>query len=422
MLIYVYKGGIHMILGERLRFFRKSQQTTQEEVAEGICSVSYYSKIENGQTTPSDEIIHLLCNRLGIKIHDSHHDQISLQRLKENGHKFYRLIRNQEIKKGKQLYQEIIGEFSSSMDPDISLINGLVELRMALFDSDYQKAAKYYDKAIKLNKYVDKELSFLYSRVCGLYHYLYGDLKESLRHYKDIEQIGNYDFIEEVYYQMALIYSRLNKLSFSSFYLEKALEIFVIKMDYKQCTNCNIILGVNYRKMQEFEKAIECYNIILVQNSDNRNLIAKTHHNLGLVYSNIKHSEIAIEHLLKSLYIKESLKDVSPVNTMYLIGKEFFIMDKTTKALEWLEKGLNSIQKFDNNDVFIKLKVLEQLIYGQIVESYMNDVAIPFFKNKGELETVSEFTYLLAGHHERNEEYKKAYFLLKNHKEGGVTL
>ncbi|WP_164669966.1 tetratricopeptide repeat protein [Virgibacillus doumboii] len=409
-----------MILGERLRFFRKSQQTTQEEVAEGICSVSYYSKIENGQTTPSNEIIQLLCNRLGIK--DSYHDQIFLQRLKGNALNFYRLIRNQEIKKGKQVYRQIVDEFCDSLDPDISLITGLVQLRMALFDSDNKQAAHYYDKVVKLNEYLDRELSFLYCRVCGLYHYLYGDLGESLKLYKNVEQIGNYEFIEEVYYQMALIYSRQNKLSFSSFYLEKALEIFVIKMDYKQCTNCNIILGVNYRKMQESEKAIECYNNILVQNPDNKELVARTHHNLGLVYSKLKQSEIAIQHLLKSLSIKESLKGVSPANTMYLIGKEFFIMDKITKALEWLEKGLKSIQEFENKDVFIKLRVLEQLINDQIVESYMNDVAIPFFKSKGELETVSEFTYLLAGHHERNEEYKKAYFLLKNHKEGGVTL
>ncbi|WP_164669950.1 tetratricopeptide repeat protein [Virgibacillus doumboii] len=292
---------------------------------------------------------------------------------------------------------------------------------MALFDSDATRAANYYKKVVKLNEYLDKELSFLYCRVCGLYHYLYGDIRESLKHYQNIEQIGNYEFIEEVYYQMALIYSRQNKLSFSSFYLEKALDIFVIKLDYEQCTNCNIIFGVNYRKMQEYEKSIECYNNILVQtqNRDKKDLVARTYHNLGLVYSNLKQSEIAIQHLLKSLYIKETLKSVSPVNTIYLIGKEFFKMNKKTKASEWLEKGLDRIQRFENKDVFIKLKVLEQLITDQIDESYINDVGIPFFKSKGEIDTVSDFTYLLAGHHERNKEYKKAYFLLKNHKEGG---
>ncbi len=37
MLIYGIKVVSNMILGERLRFFRKSKQITQKEVSEGIC-------------------------------------------------------------------------------------------------------------------------------------------------------------------------------------------------------------------------------------------------------------------------------------------------------------------------------------------------------------------------------------------------
>ncbi len=41
---------------------------TQEELSEGIVSLSYLSKIENQKTNASPEILQLLCDRLGIEI------------------------------------------------------------------------------------------------------------------------------------------------------------------------------------------------------------------------------------------------------------------------------------------------------------------------------------------------------------------
>ncbi|MFC4182655.1 helix-turn-helix domain-containing protein [Saccharococcus thermophilus] len=55
-----------MKIGDRLKLTRLKKEMTQEEVAEGIISVSYLSKIENNQVTPSEEVLHLLYQRLGI--------------------------------------------------------------------------------------------------------------------------------------------------------------------------------------------------------------------------------------------------------------------------------------------------------------------------------------------------------------------
>lgn len=43
---------------------------TQEELCQGICSVSYLSKIENGKIEASEEILQLLCARLEIAVTD----------------------------------------------------------------------------------------------------------------------------------------------------------------------------------------------------------------------------------------------------------------------------------------------------------------------------------------------------------------
>lgn len=42
-------GGRELDLGKRLLFYRKKNKLTQEVLAKGICSISYYSKIETGE-------------------------------------------------------------------------------------------------------------------------------------------------------------------------------------------------------------------------------------------------------------------------------------------------------------------------------------------------------------------------------------
>ena len=62
----------HLIRAERIR-----QEMKQVVLAKGICTPSYLSKIERNLIAPSEEIITLLFNRLGIDI----------DKLQENDHK-----------------------------------------------------------------------------------------------------------------------------------------------------------------------------------------------------------------------------------------------------------------------------------------------------------------------------------------------
>lgn len=54
-------------IGKRLKYSRINLGMTQEKLAKGIISVSYLSKIENGKVEPTEEIIDLLTERLGLE-------------------------------------------------------------------------------------------------------------------------------------------------------------------------------------------------------------------------------------------------------------------------------------------------------------------------------------------------------------------
>src|SRR5699024_1449718 len=57
-----------MEVGSYIKLQRVQQGMTQDELASGIVSMSYLSKIENQRAEASPEVISLLCTRLGIEI------------------------------------------------------------------------------------------------------------------------------------------------------------------------------------------------------------------------------------------------------------------------------------------------------------------------------------------------------------------
>lgn len=53
-------------IGEQIKFYREKMGLSRTELAKGICSVSYISRIENGTRIPNSMILRQLTNRLGL--------------------------------------------------------------------------------------------------------------------------------------------------------------------------------------------------------------------------------------------------------------------------------------------------------------------------------------------------------------------
>lgn len=56
------------LLGEKIKFLRKEQNLTQAILSNGICTQSYLSNIEKGQTSPSAYVLDELARRLGVDL------------------------------------------------------------------------------------------------------------------------------------------------------------------------------------------------------------------------------------------------------------------------------------------------------------------------------------------------------------------
>ena len=68
----ITKGGIHMSVpfpSALIRYERLKRNWSQEGLCDGICAVSYLSKIEQGKAEPSEEILSALMKRLELEWH-----------------------------------------------------------------------------------------------------------------------------------------------------------------------------------------------------------------------------------------------------------------------------------------------------------------------------------------------------------------
>ncbi|WP_138919016.1 tetratricopeptide repeat protein [Ornithinibacillus scapharcae] len=194
-------------------------------------------------------------------------------------------------------------------------------------------------------------------------------------------------------------------------------------MEYDYCINCNLLLGVNYRKMREYDNAIDCYKKVIEQAyiSKDFSLLAKVYHNIGLVYSKKEQYEIAIDYFLRSIEEEEN-KHALP-STYYLISKEYIMLGKLQDAKEWVLKGIRLAEKYDIKEYLIKLKSLECIVdttkrYN--LTTYINQVAIPFYEQRHDCESVSDLVLLLANYLEKERKYKDAYLLLKKQYKGEI--
>lgn len=120
---------------------------TQSELSEGIISVSYLSKIENGIAKAPEEVIWFLCKKLNIELHSIDHKKI------ENICKdWFMALFNQEQESTHTLFKEI--EKNRQSIPSNSLLN-LVEihtLRYYLLHKKQNEANEQYKKLKRISK------------------------------------------------------------------------------------------------------------------------------------------------------------------------------------------------------------------------------------------------------------------------------
>ncbi|MFX3623658.1 MAG: tetratricopeptide repeat protein [Ectobacillus sp.] len=399
-------------VGKLIFYKRIEKGLKQDELCQGICSVSYLSKIENDKISASEEILQLLCNRLGIKLSDVQNIE---QEIKQTLDEWHAVLVHMEKEKAEALYLRLKERIQRVTDFEIINYYNLLYLRYLLMIRDLDKASIVAQDLKKVSHKYSAFQAMLYIYLTGLISCMQGEwglgTKRLVEAEKRAKQV-NY-FEAGMYYNLALSQSQVENIPMALYFADIAIEGFRNECKFRNIIDCQVIMAINYARMGEYDKALRYYeNIMRVAHSfaDKERILAMVLHNMGYLYSKKKQYEQAIELYLESLKYKAEGSD-SYIRTVYEMVMQYINLKRIKEAEAWLKKGIalaeqNNVEK----KTLYSLLVLYYKHYKKPLEykELLEQKAIPFFKQTEQWSDLRKLYIELAEYFENILEYKES--------------
>ncbi|MCM3745335.1 helix-turn-helix transcriptional regulator [Sporosarcina luteola] len=408
-----------MNLGKRIKNIRESKGLTQEDIFTGIVSNSHYSNIESGRYNAAIETIKLIAKRLDVpedylistKI-DCKETQNLLDKLKlivENGNV---LETNSFLNPYKDKFDYISSLKQEACYQLLSFLH--------LFNSKkFGEAIRLYENYLTSAKQEDfeGEYKLVYLYATGLYYYIIKSHEKSITFFKEL--LKNSDdtstYKPRVLYNIAMSLYNTYKYSEAIEYAKESKMMYLKLHDWGKAGDCYNLLVVLNREIKKYSIA-ESYlkKGFEIVKPDSFELLAKLHHNFSLIcYDQGRYKE-ALEHINKSIKIK----NVNAIPRMFVSYKLKLNILLNIDDLLTLNKTLNIASECITTPIheaqYLYIEGNKHYILGDI-ERYECNIkkAINILqeqKSWKELVTVAEnYSSFL----EKNKRYKKALELQK---------
>ncbi len=413
-------------IGSLIKLHRLKCKMTQEELSDGIVSLSYLSKIENQKTNASPEILQLLCNRLGIEISEDTDREIE-EKCKE----WYDMLFD---KYDKKVMTEKYEELQQLMEHKINKHTIMFEIHTIRYYIVLRDLGKALHKMNKLHDMVDSfnyEESYYWHKFKGNYYTHKEVHQEALRNYKLAEEVirlANIDDkeIANLHYALSITHNYLREDLAAVDYANRAMAVFQRNYDFIYCAQCHILLGISYQRVKDLDTAIKNYNLALHLGklNKNENIVYLTHYNLGYLYSMMGISEEAIKHYSLAIETKD-LADKTKLDALTHLVQELHTIGDYEKAKAYLHqaKEILELAKCKYHDFYngyhnYMIQVYTCLLYGDLkkFKSILTDDFIPYLKQQGDYSNLVFYAKLLATYLEEMGKYKESveYYKLAN--------
>lgn len=407
------------LIGTKIRYHRKKKGLTLEQLADGICSVSYLSKIEHGDKS-SKEISCLLCDRLGISyIDEDEENKEQLNQIDQELDDFYASMLHSPIIAALSPTKESLKrKLATVNDPSINL---KFELFSFCFNAMSENFSEAEDIKLRLNTFkdlLDPKQLYYYEVFNGIYCCNIAHMEEGSQSLYTAERllptIRHTEQEEaEMYYQI----SRMETLSYhvpkSINYANRALNIFNKTYNMKRIADCQTLLGICNRRIFNFADAEYHYEqalkFVTILGNDERRAIL--YHNLAFCHRGQNHFDKAIDLLQKSLDIKrhDNVSTSSLVFTIAAIAETFLVLNDFEKVKDYVDQGLALVAPSDDSVDYIRLKVVDLKISGasySTYENYIRQKVIPALSKRNMWDMVAEFAEELASYFFEHGQYK----------------
>lgn len=409
----------HVIKLERIRNNMK-----QITLAQGICTPSYLSKIENNSIVPSQEVIDLLLNRLELSITQNKNldDESYLTYIKEI---YFNAVMNKDRELVAEQLKEINNERYMFSDSTNYYTYQLMVLRLTLIVQDIQHDTSEIIMALsELSSNFNDYQMFLFHSNVGSYYSFMLDFNSTLQAYeKAIEYFKriNIEKWEEADFQYLLGHCYLTQQQWviSIEYILKSLEFFKNGFYNARVVECYLILSIAQDHSYQYEEAYQ--NLLLAQKiASQLNLVENfpiIKQNLGSSATRKGHTDVAIKYYLESL---EARKDpVEKLLPIYSLVKEYSKLKNSEEIIKWSTLGLSlindcsnaSTQTFSHHFNIYLSREKNQILFEKVTIDAYN-----YFKEIKDYRHAQKYSLMLGNFYQELNKYKNAakYYAYSN--------
>ncbi|AIK40466.1 MULTISPECIES: helix-turn-helix domain-containing protein [Bacillus] len=418
-------------IGKQVFYKRLQQKMTQEELCQGICSVSYLSKIENGKIEASEEILQLLCARLEIAVSDLRDVE---EEVKEKLDDWLNALVHLDKQQVERIYKELQSEMKNVLDFEIINYYNLLYTRYLIMKRDLSALEEELEKLKKMYKKYSPFQKLLYTYSRALLYCMQYKYKQALEHLLKTESMAKEQGYYEtgIYYNLALTYSQMEIDHMTLYFANVALEGFRNEYKFRHVINCQLLIAFSYIRKKQYSEAMGIYNHILREAdsfADKDNIMSIALNNMGYLYYRQNNYEKAKEYYLEGLQYKKE-EDLNYIDAMYEISLQCIQLKEFEEARGWIEKGISAARKDDRYKSMLHLLlILQYKYYGkkEVYKKFLEIEAVPFFKGEKNMKDLKKVYLELAEYFEESSEfqesnryYKLAIMLLEE--EGGVIV
>lgn len=321
---------------------RKKQNMSQGALCEGICSVSYLSKIENLEINAPDETYALLVEALGYKF-----DRFSMETVEsfnEMNEAIYEDVIcfsynnvSEKVRKIKEdfLHPDSISMFSFDVEI-LELIDDVVNDKLSL-----ETVVEYRTLGNRITPSQKYILDLMY------YYLIYSDESDDEEHSVENDPNGN------LYLAISFIDFKKGRYRRALGLSKKAYSLFVETGNYHGMIQASSISCSSYSNLGEWQKHIDEANKIIKLNrvTNDPYTDMDIHYNIGATYLTQRNFAKAIIHLNKgytNIHLKPSM--------------HFYFLEKLGLAYAYSGQRSQLIKIIEQLDEFSESEALIQLL------------------------------------------------------------
>ncbi|MBO0601621.1 tetratricopeptide repeat protein [Sporosarcina sp. E16_3] len=402
----------HLIRAERIR-----QEMKQLVLAKGICTPSYLSKIERNLIFPSEDIVLLLFNRLGIdpsKLQNNNKQtEIDFEKMLEATYKEVITNRDESFTKQKLEYLEQHSPLFENQTLYYTYL--LIVLRFRIISgSNLNEIKKGIEDLEELSKDFNPRQAYLYKLNKAFYYYSTENRNKSIEYFEDVLLLVGDISLEdwekaELNFMIGVVYTADSRIFSTVDYIRSALDYFRENFLMKRVLDCYVLIGITQKKSEQYQEALESY-LKAMQICDEFNLHRQkgiVYHNLGSLSSIMGNNREAIRYYKESIAYKTN--EDTPLISIFCLVIEYAKMNNRKFVNDWCDEGISLLSQLKDNNLtsyYHHFKVFKSLHSEQGLSERMTKEAIEYFKDKQDYQYVHKYSIALAEWYYSNRKYK----------------